>query len=215
MAKEKKAFLKGSTLGEKWQYFKDYYMKATILIVIVAALLVGLVRDVRKGSRDCIFYGLVVNNYTDVSDAFRDDFITYAGLDDEKYNIIIDTTMQINIDGLDEMSTNYMQEIIAIASTKKQDVFLADAQIIEYYGDAEYIVDIRAYLSEEVLAPYEDQFYYREDADGNEVPVGIIVEDSPKLQEFGMYENQPPIFSVVYMAPDVENIQAFLAYLYE
>ncbi len=213
--KEKTVFLKGNTPGEKWQYFKDYYMKAVILILIVLCMLGVLVKDIIRGTRECIFYALVVNNYTSVPDEFREDFIAYAGLDDEKYNIIIDTTMQIDLKRMDDMSSSYMQEIIAISSTRKQDVFLADEQIIDYYWDAEYIVDIREALSEEVLEPYADRFYYQEDSEGNQVPAGIIVEDSPRLKELGMYEYQTPILSVVYLAPDTENIEAFLSYLYE
>ncbi len=213
--KKRKAFLKGNTIGEKWQYFKDYYMKATILILIVLSMLVVLVKDVIRGTRECIFYALVVNNYTSVPDSFREGFITYAGLDDETYNIIIDTTMQIDLKRMDDMSSSYMQEIIAISSTRKQDLFLADEQIIDYYWDAEYIVDIREVLSEEVLEPYKNQFYYKEDGEGNQIPIGIVVADSPKLKEFGMYENQMPILSAVYLAPDEENIEAFLSYLYQ
>lgn len=52
------------------------------------------------------------------------------------------------------------------------------------------------------------------DPDENEVPVGILVADSPRLAEYGMYENQQPIVSAVYQAPDAENIQAFMSYLY-
>ena len=63
---------------------------------------------------------------------------------------------------------------------------------------------------------YEDRFYYQEDGEGKAVPVGIRVGDSPKLAEYGMYEEgQEPIVSVVYQAPDPENIQAFVSYLYE
>lgn len=213
--KRKKVFLKGNTLTEKWQYFKDYYMKAAILILVVISMLLILIKDIYRGTRESIFYALVVNSYTSVPDEFRDGFVAYAGLDDETYNVIIDSTMKINVEMLDDMTRNYMQEVIAISSTKKQDIFLADQQVIDYYWDAEYIVDIREYLPEEVWSAYEEQFYYREDKEGNQVPAGIIVADSPKLAEFGMYEYQNPILSVVYMAPDAENIAAFLSYLYD
>ena len=200
---------------EKWQHFKDYYMKGTIIGVIGLVLLVGLVRDVWRGSRECVFYALVINQYTEVPDSFREGFISYAGLDDRKYNILIDTTMKMDLQRQDEMTMMYLQEIIAIASTRKQDLFLADEQVIDYYWDAGYIVDLREVLPEQFWKTYEKQFYYQTDGDGNHVPVGIYVGDSPKLAEYDMYTYQNPIVSVVYQAPDVENIQAFVSYLYE
>lgn len=49
------------------------------------------------------------------------------------------------------------------------------------------------------------------------VPVGIFLENSPKLEEFGCYklEGQTPIFGFVYSSVDTANAHQFLKYLTE
>ena len=215
---EKKRSVKSNfsslSIGKKLQYYKDYYLKATLLGLIAMLLLTGMIRDFMVGRREFVFYALVINNYSEVPDDFREGFISFANLDEEQYNIIIDTTMKMNLERVDAMTTNYKNKIIAISSTRKQDLFLADEQIISYYWDAGYIEDLRVVLPEEFWRSYESKFYYLKGQNGEDVPVGILVADSPKLVEFHMFEDRQPILSVVYNAPDKENIQSFISYLY-
>ena len=200
---------------DKWQFFKDYCLKGTLCLIAALLILAGLCRDVWLGKRDCAFYALVINNHSSIPDTFRNDFISYSGLDERKYNIIIDSTMQMDLSRMDTMTVNNMQQIIALSSARMQDIFLADAQVIEYYWDAGYIVDIRDVLSENFLRPHEDRFYYLTDPDGNAVPVGIDVSGSPILEQNNMYVNQKPTVSVVYQAANPESIEKFISFLYE
>lgn len=211
---ERKAQFAAMTLGEKWQYFKDYYMKITIIAIIALVMLGGLIRDVVNGTRPCAFYALIVNSYTEVPDAFADDYIEYAKIDTKKYRMMFDATIKMNPTDESQMSTMYIQEIAAISSTQTQDVFLADDMIIDFFWKAKYIEDIRNMLPEEFLARYADQLYYQQDEDGSEIPVGIVVADSPRLKKYGMYEYQTAIVSVVFNAPDIENTMKFIDYLY-
>ena len=213
--KNEKEKLSSMKAGEKWQYFKDYYMKAVIIVLVLAVIAVVAGRDIIRGRRPSAFYGVIVNNYTNVPDSFKNDFIEYSGINDNKYNVTIDSTMIINLDNLDEMSRIYMQEIMALASTKKQDVFLADEQVVRYYFENKYIVDLREYLGDDFLSGYNEQIYYYEDEKGTKIPAGIYAAGSRILEKYNMFENQQPIISVVNEAPDIENIKKFIEFICE
>ncbi|MCM1181853.1 MAG: hypothetical protein NC337_00575 [Roseburia sp.] len=215
--REQNAKLKGAPLKEKLAYFREYYLKGT-LIAIAAVVFVGYIAySMLTSPSDTAFAAYFYNDTGDSSNtALLDGFVEYAGIDTAEHSAYIDATMSY----YESETPNYdiymgLEKAMAVISTGELDVIVGDAATIDYFARAECISDITQVLPEDLLEQFKDKLYYAKVGEAQTpMPVGVYVTDSPKLQEYYYYVVGEPILCFVVNSNSMDNAVAFLRYIY-
>lgn len=214
--REQNAKLKNAPLKEKLAYFKEYYLKMT-LVVIAAIVLVGsIIYSMLTSPSETAFAAYFYNNTGDSSDTgLIDGFVEYAGIDTKKSNAYIDTTMHYSPDGQNLDAYAMLEKSMAVVTTAELDVVIGDADTIEYFSHSECLHDITTVLPQDLLDQFKDKLYYAKLGESDELtPVGIYVTDSPKLNEYHYYTDGEPVLGIIVNSNSLDNAVAFLRYLY-
>ena len=214
--REQNAKLKGAPFKEKLAYFKEYYLKQTIVIIVAVILVGSIVYSTVTSPSDTAFAAYLYNNTGDSSDTgLIDGFIAYAGIDTKESNAYIDTTMHYSPDGQNLDAYNMLEKSMAVVMSGELDVVIGDADTIEYFSRSECLHDITTVLPQDLLDKFQDKLYYAKLGESDELtPVGIYVTDSPKLNEYHYYTDGEPLFGLIANSNSLDNAVAFLRYLY-
>ncbi len=215
--REQNAKLKGAPLKEKLAYFKEYYLKATIIAIIAAIFIIHIAYTMLTSPSDTAFAAFF---YNDTGDSSNTELITgfaeYAGIDTKKHEAYIDATMSY----YEDENPNFdiymgLEKAMAVISTGELDVIIGDDVTIDYFARAECLHDITEVLPPDLLEAFKDKLYYAKIGESTvELPVGVYVTDSPKLNEYYYYVNQEPVLSFVVNSDSMDNAIAFLRYIY-
>lgn len=214
--KEQNAKLKGAPLKEKLLYFKDYYLKTTIAVIIICAFVFSLGYTLITAPRDTAFGAFFYNDTGDSSDTrLIDSFVEYIGIDTSRHNAYIDSSMVYSSDFNNYDSYTGLEKTMAAVTARELDIIVGDAETIDYFTRCEFFSDVTSVLPEDLLKQHKDNLYYAQ-IEGIEepVPVGIYVTDAPKLNEYYYYVDKEPILSFVINSDSLDNAIAFLRYIY-
>lgn len=217
--KEQNAKLKGATLKEKLAYYKEYYLKMTIVIIIAVIGAISLAVSILTGPEGTAFAAYFINNTGSVTDdTMLQDFVSYAGIDTKKYEAYIDTSLSYDPTASDYYAYIAIEKSMAIISTNELDVIIGDDIAINYYAGGECFADITTLLPQDLMEQFSDKlYYYTNEETGEAIPVGIYVEDSPKLQEYHYYDytdGRKPILGFLVNSDSIDNAITFLRYIY-
>lgn len=224
--KEQNAKLKNASFKEKLSYFKDYYLKATIGVLIGIIFVAALIHDIASGPDDTVFAAYFYNDSGDSSNTeLADSFAEYMGIDTSEHDVYIDATASYYTD--EEMSENtaaamssyeiytYLQKTMALISTNDLDIIAGNKSAFDYFAKAECLADVTTVLSEEQIEKYQDYFYYYTNEETSETyPAGIYINDAPKIQSYHYYDYSEGILGFVVNSEDLDNATAFLDYIF-
>ncbi|MCI9032790.1 MAG: hypothetical protein HFJ08_01805 [Lachnospiraceae bacterium] len=215
--REQNAKLKDAPFKEKLAYFKEYYLKMTLVAVAAIGLIVYILVTTLTSPSDTAFAAYFYNDTGDISDtALIDGFIEYAQIDTKKHNAYIDTTVNYYTDGAGYDIYIGLEKTMAVITTQELDIIIGDDKTIDYFAAGECYSDITKQLPSDLLEQFQDRLYYAKVGETDEaIPVGIYVTDAPKLQEHQYYVNMEPILSFVTNSNSMDNAILFLRYLYE
>lgn len=182
---QKKAFATMS-LREKLAYFWDYYKVHTIVAVLIIVFIISFVSSWRA-NKPYAFYAVLLNAYTDaennnVSAAWAQEFMEYAGIDPDAYQVSIDTSITVSEDGGDQYEVANRQKMVAMLQIGDIHAIIADTEAFENYARLDYFYDLTAIFTAEELAPYADLFYYT-DAAAFDADTGDTLEEMDAAQE--------------------------------
>lgn len=169
---QKKAFAT-MTFKEKLAYFWDYYKIHTIVAICVIVFLVSFIHSYRS-NKPYAFYAVLLNaadteENRDIPALWADEFLEYAGIDPESYQVNIDTTTDITADGGgDQYEMANRQKMAAMMQIGDIHAIVADTETFDSYARLEYFYVLTDTFSEEELAPYADYLYYTDAADFDE-----------------------------------------------
>lgn len=214
--KEQNAKLKGAPLKDKLLYFKDYYLRTTIAVIIIGAFVFSLGYTMLTAPRDTAFGAFFYNDTGDSSDtALIDSFVEYMGIDTSRHNAYIDSSMTYSSDFNDFDSYAGLEKAMAAITAHELDVIVGDTDTIDYFAKCELLSDITAAIPEDLLEKHKDNLYYAETGDSGEpIPVGIYVSDAPKLNEHYYYVDKEPLLSFIVNSDSLDNAIEFLRYIY-
>lgn len=171
---------------EKLTYFWDYYKIHTIVVICVIAFIVSLVRQIQD-NKPYAFYAALLNaavdtKNTDTSVTWEDEFLSFAGIDPEAYQVCIDTSLSLSADGGSQYEMATRQKMAAMMSAGDIHAVIADTETFEDYARAETFYDLSKIFTEEDLAPYADLFYYT-DASAFDEDSGNTLEEIEAAQK--------------------------------
>lgn len=167
----KKAFATMS-FQEKLAYFWDYYKVHTIAAVLAVVFIIGFVSSYLS-NKPYAFYAALLNADThaennDTSVTWAQEFLEYAGIDPDSYQVMVDTSIAISSGGGDQYEMANRQKMAAMMQIGDIHAILADTETFEGYARLEYFYDLTATFTEEELAPYAGLFYYTDAAAFND-----------------------------------------------
>ena len=241
--REEREALKHGTWKEKLSYFFDYY-KWHVVVTIAAIIFIVSITYQIVTRKDTAFYAAMVNAIEQNSaEEYTRRFAEYAGIDLEEYDVLLDTSMRIDLTTLDQITISSSEKLMALIASKTIDVFITDAAIMEQHANSDTFLDLREFLSEEQFAKYEPYFYYIDQAvvdeknaryqshDSNYVPeypdprnpeamqepipVGIYLNDSCALRNYYYYAEGDVIVGIVGNTERAEATSMFLDFILE
>lgn len=214
--REQNAKLKDAPLKDKAAYFKEYYLKTTIVVVLAAVFIGYLAYTMLTAPSDTAFAAFFFNDTGDSSSTeLLDGFVEHLGLDTKEHEAYIDATMNYSPDGSDYDAYMGLEKSMAVISTGELDIIVGDADTIDYFSRSECFHDITAVLPDDLLAKFEDKLYYAKLGENDELtPVGIYVTDSPKLNQYYYYVDKEPILGFLVNSDSLDNAIEFLRYIY-
>lgn len=244
--KESREKIKNGSLKEKAKYFYDYYKFHVIIAVFVIIISAIFIRDI-TGRKENAFYAVMLNSIlrdAEYIDAFHDNFAEYCGVDTDKYEVMIDNSINFSDNPVDELTMSASQRLIALAASGTIDVMVGDSTIFPDQANQGMLCDLREILSEEQIAKYEPYFYYVDEAyiasidaamDSYEpnlvlpdppdptrpeemeqpVPVGIFVTDSRTLKDAYPFVGNYAAVGVAVNAPHPDVSRDFIDFIFE
>ncbi len=214
--REQNAKLKGAPLKQKLQYFKDYYLITTIIVIAVCAFIFALVRAMVTSPDDTAFAAFFYNDYGDSSStALIDEFTEYMGIDTSKHDAYIDATMIYSTDESNYDSYLSLEKAMTVVAAKELDVIVGNSETIDYFARCEFLSDVTQILPDDLLTQFEDSIYYATLDDGTQIPVGIYVSDAPKLNEnYYYYGDAEAIYTFIVNSQNVDTAIEFLRFIY-
>lgn len=219
--REQNMKLKDAPFKEKLLYFKEYYLKGTIAVIIVLAILGNIAKTIINAPRETVFGALFFNSTGDAQDTtLLDSFIASLGVDMNKKEAFIDPTYTYsqNLDNSFQYESSYLgiQKAMALLSSKDVEVMACDQEAFDYFARSECFHNLTDVLPKEILEKYNDKIYYFEDEKtGEKLPLGINVNDAPKLIENHYFDYSEPILGFVANTERIETAIKFLEFIYE
>lgn len=201
--------------AEKWQYFTDYYLWITIGIVAGIAIIIFLI--VHFATKASFVMGVMAVN-TDgehieaTGPDYFTDFLRDHGVTSKREVVNLNYTIWIDPHSDSDVDSTNLSTIQVLFMTRSVDVFFSDEEFLKLMGGTDYLVDLRDYLPEDILAKYKDQqILVLDTMTGENIVAGIRLEDNEWVQKTGWYEHE----AAVGLADGMKNPELAVALLEE
>lgn len=189
--KEEREKIKNAPFETKLQYFKDYYLMKTIIILLV--LLVGgsYLFTVLTKKEEAVYVTLV--NFSETQESHNgliEPFINKY-LNPRKQTVNLDSSSYISADENEANIIKYgyedEQRLFAMVMTGDIDLFISGEDVMGRYALQQWFDDLRTVLSEEAFKQLEkeDRLLYW---DG--VPIGVRLEEPSLLFDYYYYNGR-------------------------
>lgn len=163
--KEERQLIRQGTLKQKIQYFKDYYLVRTIVVVIAVVLVAAMFRSIifRK---DTVLSGVLINSNVTVSEdlfaELTDIFLAEQGQDPDEVAVELIGNLSYTIGDKDKLQENYatIEVLSSRISGGLLDFVIGDLDSVSMFAYSECFTDLREVLNEEQLTLYEPYFLY-------------------------------------------------------
>lgn len=218
--KTEKEKLKDMNSKDKWQYFKDYYLKICIGIAAILALAVFLVYDVWKNAQISTTTHIAVINYgfdSSVSDRIEEEFGSYLELS-ENEQVIFDTTYTFT--DYDYSSEERFNLYIASGDIH---LVIAPYDIFKKYATRGFLMSLTD-LPTELYSSLSDNFFTcrttvseeeaLEDASGPLDIYGIYIDSVYPFNEYTLEGDNRPVIGILANNSDPESSSEFIRYLF-
>ncbi len=176
--------LKNMTLKNRAGYIWDYYRFHIAGIIAAVIFICVFVHDFRQGRRPVFLEMVVINSdlayYNE--DPISNDYIGYADVDTDAYNLRIDTGFVMSGDQSDRMTAINNEKLMAMFATGSVDAMLGPDSVINGYGAMNAFMDLTDVMPDELRKQLTDRGYelyyttvYEEDGDGKMIPSGTAL----------------------------------------
>lgn len=184
--KQEREAVKNQTPKQKLAYFWDYYKWHVIIGIIVIIAAASLIHQMTT-RKETAFYALMLNateyNFLEDTSVNTAAFAEYADIDENKYQIMYDTSVQIGTEAGDDY--NSAQKLMVYIAAGELDVMVSDSDSLLKYAYQGQFQDLRDFLTEEQLAKYENSFYYLDGAVMEEIEAASDAYDFEYAPEYG------------------------------
>lgn len=242
--REEREAMKQKSFKEKIQYFCDYYKWHVIGAAALIAFVISMIYSVAT-RKEWAFYGAFINAYqTPDYNAFCDDFAQYADIDLRKYDVMLDSNIYITDSVYDPGNVDTMERLMVYIAAGDMDVMVSGPKIINRYAYYDTFQDLRQILPQDLQTQLEPYYYYMDLALADEfdalqesgetsnvppypadpsspegmenpVPVGLYVQDCPRIQDAFIFQEDEVILGVAGNVSQTDTILAFIRMIYD
>ena len=176
-------------------------------------------------------------------DEYLASFAEYAGIDTEEFDIMADSSMQIDYTSTDQNTAASIQKLMVLVAAGEIDALLSDEAVIEQYAYSETFYDLRDVLTAEQLDAYGPYLFYMDQAVADAVseaqmdpdyestamperpdprkpeameqpvPVGICLGEAQALNETYVFLSGEGILAVPATSPHLETVSQYVDFL--
>ena len=179
---EEKTKLSEMTKAEKIDYFKEYYLKLTIVLFIVLVLIVWFVIDIARNMKNDVVTGGVVNTVlsTEGRTYLSDDYLNYLQLSSRKNRANL--APDIFLDGDDPQAYTIFQAEIA---TNSYNYIISDEKGLDFVAKNECAADMNEVLPGDLKSEFKDKMIYRKSGESDtEIAAAIDITDTAFVKDF-------------------------------
>lgn len=241
--KKEREAMKNGTPKEKLAYFWYYYKWYVIVGIAVVVFLVSFIYEMVTQKQQ-VFNGTFINSWEqDGSQEYMQGFVDANGIDTDKYDVYIDTSIFISDSSMDETSMNSAQKLMVYMAANEIDVIASDLITFVNYANSNSFCDLRDVLSPEEIKKYEPYFYYidqsavdKKDAaiDAMDesyvpnfpdptkpeemvepIPVGLFVDSNLSFHDAYLFSDKTVIMGVVVSSHRQGTAVDFINYVFE
>ena len=241
--REEREAMKQKSFKEKLLYFWDYYKWHVIggaaLIALATSLIYSIVTH-----KDFAFYGAFLNSYQAPGyETFREEFAERAGIDLQKYDVMLDTDMYITLNSYDQGTVNAAERLMVYIAAGDIDVMASDQTTMNRYAYNQTFKDLREFLPEELQDELSPYYYYIDGALASEIaqqqengtltdnpqypadptdidnmkdpiPVGLYIQDCPRIQDAFLFQEDKVVLSVIGNVTETQDVLEFIRYVF-
>ena len=189
--REEREAIRHAPFAKKWEYFKDYYLLRTIIILFVAGILGSLLYTYISRKNTALYVVLV--NFALQQESADELVMPFAGenINTRKEAIIIDNSSYISADANEINFLKYgyedEQRLFSMVMTGDIDLLISGEDILKRYAQQEWFDDLSGVLDAEQLRSLEAAgalLYW------NDRPIAVRVPTSSKLLTCYVYNGE-------------------------
>lgn len=201
------------TWGERgsylWMYYKLYFLALAVLLLVGGTTVVHLATT----PADNWFFAAMVNTTTDLGQGsdFYQGFAQYAGYDLKEKNLLIEDSIYCQ-PGEQTMGSTYYELLVSYLDSGTLDVAVMGQEDLVALGETGRLMDLENERTQALAAAYPDRLVYCTSQEGEEIPVGIDLSDTPLGRE--AYGGDC-VLGVSAQPAHPDQVAVFLAYLLE
>lgn len=218
VSKEEIANLSGKG---KWQHFVDYYLKATVAVILVVCLIAGGVVHTFMNRKKCALYVAIQKDIIAEEQVpfVQEAIAQYLGLDTGREGVTIDISC-----------TDRQLQTYFYAGTA--DILITDEESFQKWGQAEYFYAPEKYKEVDFYEEYDEALQYqcqyvtgedvlndtereaKEAAPGDETEYtcGLYLTDSEKYRQIGG-AIEKPVLGISVTTKHLPEAEAFAKYM--
>lgn len=242
--RERQAVMKHGTPKDKWNYFKDYYLLRTIIVIVIIALATHFIYDTVT-KPDIVLNGIFLNtfNFDKVDDSaagLEEEFTKHLNLSSE-YEVSFSSNLTLTGNAAQDYQAS--QAMTVQIAAEQLDFVVSPLNIILDYGYGGMLAGLEEILTPEQMETYKPYFLYidmavyevRDEAANNgedvndiplpdptkpdtmEKPLPVLIDISKceKLKSIYAYDFGTLTFGISSTAPHPDNICKFIDYLFQ
>ncbi len=189
---EKKTDFKALSSKAKVQYIWDYYRLHILSVIVIGGIVIGLTYHF-VSYRKPILSVIMINVQTtsENADASFDEFSDTAGYDKKQQPIDVSTNLQFP-ESSDAASASSYEDYMVLSTmvgAGGQDLFFGTGDTFLDYANEGACLDLRTYISDDVLEKYKDHLIYStDDGESESYPCAIELTDNAWIKKYGIYD---------------------------
>ncbi|HIU75887.1 MAG TPA: hypothetical protein IAC62_08405 [Candidatus Pelethocola excrementipullorum] len=207
--------------SQRWQYFKDYYLFITVVVIVLVGIAAFLCWHFWKPKAEHVLYVAVMDDSLDEEDIkkLQGQLEQLYHVDGKQKKVMIDDNFYTREDGITKLEVYLRNEQV--------DVIIADKEVFQQLAGYGFLQDMNTVMDHEIFETYEEDLYYaagyrdtkgvsfedRETGQGEVLPYGVDISGSV-FQETGSIQEEP-ILGIAAGAPNLGNGVDFIKFLFE
>lgn len=195
------------------EYIWNYYKIPIVGILVFLFLVVYFIHAFLNRPEDTLLHITFINCYDDVSETsgFYKEFETYAAFQ-EKGTITFDANAFFNLENQKDYSSTYFQKTVAYLEAGTTDALVCQKANLMGIAKGKRVLNLADDSAKEIYQKYQDRLVYYTTEEGEEIPVGVDISDSPLIENMNSYKDGCYLCTSAY-TNRVEQVGTFLDYL--
>lgn len=207
--------IRGMERGKALEYIWNYYKIPIVGIAVFLFLLVYFIHGFLNRPEDPLLHITWINCYDDVSEksGFYRDFKEYAPFSEEG-SVIFDTNAFFNLEKERDYSNTYFQKTVAYLEAGTTDALICQKTNLMGIAKGKRVLNLEDDSAKEIYREYQERAVFFTTEEGEEIPVGIDISDSPLIKGMNSYKEDGCYLCVSAYTERVDNVKVFLDYLF-